>query len=78
MASTIQVVLLGVAQDAGLPQAGCDCVNCVTARAVGRNPCVVSLGIIDHTQQAFWMVDATPDFPQQLQMLRERAPGATF
>ena len=78
MASTIQVVLLGVAQDAGLPQAGCDCANCVTARTVGRNPCVVSLGIIDHTQQAFWMVDATPDFPQQLQMLRERAPGATF
>ncbi|SVE47810.1 uncharacterized protein METZ01_LOCUS500664, partial [marine metagenome] len=39
MAPTIQVVLLGVAQDAGLPQAGCDCANCVTARAVGRNPC---------------------------------------
>ena len=39
---------------------------------------MVSLGIIDHTQQAFWIVDATPDFPQQLQMLRERAPGATF
>ena len=78
MTPIIQVVLLGVAQDAGLPQAGCDCVNCVTARALGRHPCVVSLGIIDHTQQAFWMVDATPDFPQQLQMLRERAPGATF
>ena len=78
MTPIIQVVLLGVAQDAGLPQAGCDCVNCVTARALGRHPCVVSLGIIDHTQQTFWMVDATPDFPQQLQMLRERAPGATF
>ena len=78
MTPIIQVVLLGVAQDAGLPQAGCDCVNCATARALGRHPCVVSLGIIDHTQQAFWMVDATPAFPQQLQMLRERAPGATF
>ena len=78
MTPIIQVVLLGVAQDAGLPQAGCDCVNCATARALGRHPCVVSLGIIDHTQQTFWMVDATPDFPQQLQMLRERAPGATF
>ena len=78
MTPIIQVVLLGVAQDAGLPQAGCDCVNCGTARDAGLNPCVVSLGIIDHAQQVFWMVDATPDFPQQLQMLRERAPGATF
>ena len=74
----IEAVLLGVAQDAGLPQAACDCVNCSTARIHGHHPYVVSIGIIDHTEQRYWMVDASPDFPMQLQMLRERAPRATF
>ena len=50
MVAKVEVLLLGVAQDAGLPQAGCDCVNCSDARTRAYDPCVVSLGIIDHVQ----------------------------
>jgi len=63
-----EVVVLGIAQDGGHPQAGCTKECC---RAAWEDPTaghrVASLGIVDGDQA--WIVDATPDFPRQLHAL---------
>lgn len=71
----IDAILLGIAQDGGVPHAGCHCETCRRAREnPARRQLVVSLGLIDHRARQFWLVDATPDFPAQLEMLHTRAP----
>ncbi len=62
----IRVVVLGNAQDGGVPQMGCMCDNCNRVRA-GHEPVkwVSSLALIDDAEHLFWIVDATPDFPRQ-------------
>ncbi|MGH9420689.1 MAG: MBL fold metallo-hydrolase [Thermoanaerobaculia bacterium] len=68
-------LVLGIAQDGGYPQAGCNRPDCVAA---WKNPKlrqrVASLAIIDPQSQQRWIIDATPDFPAQLQTLDEAAP----
>ena len=61
------VVVLGIAQDGGYPQAGCRRLDCVE-RFAGRAPreLIASLAIVDPLSNQRWIVDATPDFPQQL------------
>jgi pyrroloquinoline quinone biosynthesis protein B len=69
------VVVLGIAQDGGYPQAGCrrdDCVERFEGR--GARAMVASLGIVDPVSGQRWLVDATPDFPGQLHRL-ERIAG---
>ena len=60
-------VVLGTAQDGGVPQAGCGCGTCGRARvdpgSVRRPSC---LGLIDGVTGSRWIVDATPQFPSQL------------
>jgi len=69
-------VVLGLAQDGGYPQAGCERADCVTA---WNNPKlrrhVASLAIVDTTTHEQWMIDATPDFPEQLHVLGGRING---
>lgn len=75
----VEAVLLGVAQDAGVPQIGCDCATCAAARANsahGHHP--VSLGLIDHDARRFWIIDATPAFAAQYDRLRTRHGGYAF
>jgi pyrroloquinoline quinone biosynthesis protein B len=64
------VMVLGIAQDGGYPQAGCNRPDCVGA---WRNPKlrrhVASLAIVDPLSHQQWIIDATPDFAQQLAML---------
>ena len=70
-------VVLGVAQDGGYPQAGCNRADCIAAfrdPQLGRR--VASLGIVDPKSGQRWIIDATPDFPAQLRALDEIAPGA--
>jgi pyrroloquinoline quinone biosynthesis protein B len=69
------VLVLGITQDGGYPQAGCNRPDCVEA---WRNPKlrqrVSSLAIIDPQSRQRWMIDATPDFGSQLRTLDETAP----
>lgn len=68
----IELIVLGIAQDAGFPQAGCqkDCCKLAWAdKSVRRN--VASLGLVDHSTGKRWLFDCTPDFPDQLRMLDE-------
>jgi pyrroloquinoline quinone biosynthesis protein B len=63
-------ILLGLAQDGGYPQAGCnrpDCEAAWTDQRLRRH--IASLGIVDPASNQRWMIDATPDFPGQLRML---------
>lgn len=57
-------VVLGIAQDGGVPQAG----SFADARwdDPARRRSVVSLGIVDPASGRRWIIDATPDFPRQL------------
>ncbi len=70
------VVVLGVAQDAGLPQANCEKECC---RAAWDDPSkrkmVSSLGIVDPQSGERWIIDATPDFKDQLRLINEIAPS---
>lgn len=68
------VVVLGIAQDGGVPQTG-------DADAPGwadpdRRRLVVSLGLVDPASGGRWMIEATPDFPEQLHRLDAVAPRA--
>mmetsp|Transcript_10893 Transcript_10893/g.30846 ORF Transcript_10893/g.30846 Transcript_10893/m.30846 type:complete len:326 (-) Transcript_10893:258-1235(-) len=76
-APSTRVVLLGSAQDAGVPQCGCYCAHC-KAVLEGELPpkYTVSLGIL-HDGGA-WLIDASPDIKWQLHLLRKAAPDCTL
>lgn len=75
MSGAVEALLLGSAQDGGVPQAGCRCANCESARRdSARQRLVASLALIDHGAGASWLIDASPDFPRQLDLLAAHAP----
>jgi pyrroloquinoline quinone biosynthesis protein B len=69
------VVVLGVAQDGGLPHIACwgpTCPNCRAARGdPGRRRLVTSLLLCDPRDGRRWLFDATPDLPEQLDRAQE-------
>ena len=71
-AAVPRLVVLGTAQDGGLPHAGCRCRRCEKAR---RDPAarrsVASLGLVLPTDERLFLFDATPDLPAQLERLRQ-------
>jgi pyrroloquinoline quinone biosynthesis protein B len=70
--------VLGIAQDAGYPQAGCEKECC---QRVYENPenerYTVSLALVDPISNENWVFDATPNFKEQLKMLSDqlKKPG---
>ncbi len=67
LSSEIELVVLGIAQDAGFPQAGCEKENCTLywdGNVEKRH--ATSLGLIDHSTGNYWIFEATPDFKYQL------------
>lgn len=69
-----EVIVLGTAQDGGVPHAGCLCENCTAARTSGRRRLPVSLGILSGNEMA--MVDATAAFEEQMFTLWSRTPAS--
>jgi len=69
------VVVLGIAQDGGVPQAGSQ------DHPGWRDPAarhrVVCLGLVDPATSQRWMIEATPDFPAQLHALDTHATPTT-
>ena len=66
-----ELVVLGTAQDGGVPHAGCLCVNCRAARAdhaLRRLP--ASIGVVDGDEWA--LIDATSAFAEQMHRLWQR------
>ena len=66
----VEAVILGIAQDGGVPHLGCRQELCVRAR---RDPStrrlVASLGLVDHAAGRRFVIDATPDFAAQVDRL---------
>ena len=78
--SAWELIVLGIAQDGGMPHAGCTKPPCADARA-GKRPAekVCSLGVRDRASGAAYLFEATPDFPAQLHALTGgKAPDAIF
>jgi pyrroloquinoline quinone biosynthesis protein B len=67
------VIVLGIAQDGGVPQAGTKVHKGWDDERFKRH--AVCLAIVDPSSSQRWMIDCTPDFPEQLYMLDEVAPA---
>ncbi|MCU0327324.1 MAG: MBL fold metallo-hydrolase [Spirosomaceae bacterium] len=66
------ITVLGIAQDGGYPQAGCnkECCKAVFEEKIPHQ-FVSCLALIDPEAKQRWMFDATPDFKEQLQLLKK-------
>lgn len=68
--SGVEAILLGNAQDAGVPQVNCFQGHCARVRAgEAPDPRVACLGLLDHTAGRRFLIDATPDFNGQVEAL---------
>lgn len=75
-----QLIVLGTAQDGGMPHLGCNEPPCSDVRA-GRRPAekVSCIGLVDRTSGSSYLFDATPDLPAQVHALTgERLPDGIF
>jgi pyrroloquinoline quinone biosynthesis protein B len=70
------VLVLGTAQDGGVPQIGCYCPNCERAR---KEPSMArlkpSLAVLDRKSRTAFLVDASPDISPQFDLVHERMGG---
>jgi pyrroloquinoline quinone biosynthesis protein B len=69
------IVVLGVAQDAGVPHLGCLEPRCVDARrGARRTEKVASLGVVNRALNRAYLFDATPDLRAQVHRLNDGRP----
>lgn len=65
------ILVLGTAQDGGLPHIGCTGPHCSAARAdTRRRRFVASLLVADPRTGKRWLIDATPDIREQVELAR--------
>jgi pyrroloquinoline quinone biosynthesis protein B len=65
--ASAEAIVLGTAQDAGVPQINCFSDNCTAVRSGQRAaPLVACVGLIDHVAGRRFLLDATPDIVTQL------------
>lgn len=66
------IAVLGVGQDAGVPQMGCESPFCKEAwKDASKREMVSSIALVDPDTGERWIFDATPDLPEQFQLLKE-------
>jgi pyrroloquinoline quinone biosynthesis protein B len=71
----VEAIVLGTAQDGGIPHLGCRCERCRATRAGALPPRTVAcLALVDRAAGDAWLVDATPDIRDQVARLLD-APG---
>jgi pyrroloquinoline quinone biosynthesis protein B len=71
--------ILGVAQDAGYPQAGCYQTHCMPGwenKTLQRG--ATSIALIDPVAKSKLLFEATPNLPQQLYNLEQEAPSSQY
>ena len=69
--SRYEILVLGIAQDGGLPHVGCSKECCRTARRAGRVLYPACLAIHDRQDGHLCLIEATPRIEPQLAMLHE-------
>ncbi len=67
------VLVLGVAQDGGMPQTGCYAPRCERARERDQPRYVSSLAIVEPDAGRYYLVDASPDLRHQMDLIDD--PG---
>lgn len=75
VAQNYQLAVLGVMQDGGYPQAGCMDLCCNEEAGSVKQKFVTSIALIDVKQQKWWLFEATPDLPNQLQYFQKLTAG---
>ena len=71
--TTPYVMVLGVAQDAGYPQMNCKKDCCKQAwKNFDLKRTTSCLAIVDPTSKEQWIIDATPNIKEQLQLLKQK------
>jgi pyrroloquinoline quinone biosynthesis protein B len=74
----VRALVLGIAQDGGVPHIGCRQDLCVKARNDPRQrQRVASLGLVDDETDKRFLIDATPDLPSQIETLLGNRPWKT-
>ena len=77
--STVELVILGVAQDAGYPQINCYKPHCKDGwENFNHRKLATSLAIIDHQSQQKFLFEATPDIKEQFYRLHKIAPDDQY
>lgn len=75
----IYIQVLGIAQDAGYPQANCYQAHCMRA---WENPALrrlaSSIAVVDSGNKTKYLFDATPDMREQLYALHRSAPDTEY
>ncbi|WP_298903742.1 MBL fold metallo-hydrolase [uncultured Psychroserpens sp.] len=67
------ITVLGIAQDAGFPQIDCEKACCMSFYEEKESKKMVScLGLVDLEAKKKWLFDATPDMPEQIQILKTK------
>ncbi|MFN3240034.1 MAG: MBL fold metallo-hydrolase [Planctomycetota bacterium] len=76
--AAVELFVLGIAQDGGLPHLGCEKPCCVAARAAGRVEYPACLGVVDRRSgtERLLLVEATPRIEEQTALLH-RLAGVT-
>ncbi|MGE3173061.1 MAG: MBL fold metallo-hydrolase [Planctomycetota bacterium] len=69
----LDLVVLGTAQDGGLPHFGCDRPCCTAARRDGRVLWPSCLGVVDRDSGQLLLVEATPRVEEQVALLHQVA-----
>lgn len=71
------ITVLGIAQDAGYPQIGCD-KECCKAFWKGKEgkKLVTCLALVDRPAGKYWLFEATPDITTQLSNLQQFLPAS--
>ena len=64
------VTVLGTLQDGGYPQPGCELTCC--SGAIKKERFISCLSIIDSIKNKFWLIDITPDFRDQIQIINDK------
>ncbi|MBN95903.1 MAG: pyrroloquinoline quinone biosynthesis protein PqqB [Deltaproteobacteria bacterium] len=67
------VLVLGTTQDGGHPQIGCK-LECCHGHGQQDRQLIASLAIVDPRSGERWLVDASPDLPEQLRDLEDCCP----
>ncbi len=78
-ADSSYIQVLGIAQDAGYPQANCYEAHCLRAwRDKNLRRTASSIALVDGPSKAKYLFDATPDVREQLYQLHLAAPDPEF
>ena len=73
VSKTAYVIVLGIAQDAGYPQINCKKDCCEKAwKNIELRKMTSCLAIVDPTTNEQWIIDATPNIKEQLQLLKSK------